>query len=73
MESTHSKEYKTMLVKLKKAREKSGLTQVEIARKLKKPQSYVSKVENGERRIDAIELKRLAQLYKTSLKELLSQ
>ena len=32
------------------------MTQVELARRLNKPQSYVSKVETFERRLDVIEL-----------------
>lgn len=38
------------------ARRESGLTQSQVAVALRKPQSYVSKVESGERRIDLIEL-----------------
>jgi len=37
------------------ARQQKGLTQAEIAARLRKPQSYVSKYESGERRIDIIE------------------
>lgn len=60
-------EYKIFREKLKKARREAGLTQVEVAKKLKKPQSYVAKCENGERRVDVLELKRFAKLYKKSL------
>ena len=41
----------------------AGLTQAQVAEKLGKPQSYVSKVESGERRIDPIELARIASTY----------
>lgn len=44
--------FRTMLVA---AREESGLTQVDVAARLGKPQSYVSKYERGERRLDFVE------------------
>ena len=72
MKTIHSKEYKAVLSRLKIARKKARLTQAEIAKKLSKPQSFISKIENGERRIDIIELKKIADLYKVNLKELLS-
>ena len=53
--------------RLKTARIESGLTQVEACKKLKKPQSYLSKIERGERKIEAVELGDLARVYKKSL------
>lgn len=61
------KEYKQIAEKLKKARLESGLTQEEVAEKIKKPQSYISKVEQGEQRIDIIELQHFASLYKKDI------
>jgi transcriptional regulator with XRE-family HTH domain len=61
------KQYKRLVVKLKDSRLELGMTQVEVAEKLKKPQSYISKVESGEQRIDVIELKSFANLYKKQL------
>jgi transcriptional regulator with XRE-family HTH domain len=52
-----SKEYGLFLAFLKKVRMDAGITQVQIAKKLKTGQSFVSKVENGERRLDLIELR----------------
>jgi transcriptional regulator with XRE-family HTH domain len=59
--------YKVLIHKLRKARCDSFLTQVEAAQKLKKPQSYISKIELGERRIDVAELSLLAKIYKKPL------
>jgi transcriptional regulator with XRE-family HTH domain len=45
-----------MLACLVQARQAAGLNQVELAEKLGRPQSFVSKIEKGERRIDVLEL-----------------
>ena len=42
-------------------RKELSLTQAELASKLSRPQSFVSKYENGERKIDAVELIELIQ------------
>jgi transcriptional regulator with XRE-family HTH domain len=55
MSSTWSSSQSLLRAKLREARESANLTQVQIAEKLGKPQSYVSKVESGERNIDFIE------------------
>lgn len=65
--SIYSKEYKNTIEKLKKARIEIGLKQEEVAKKLKKPQSYISKIERGERRIDVAELQELAKIYKKEI------
>jgi transcriptional regulator with XRE-family HTH domain len=43
------------------ARRKAGLTQHDVARRLKKPQSFVAKYEGGERRLDVIEFLGIAR------------
>ncbi len=58
-----SPEYQAMVEKLKQARKEAGLKQEEVAARLGKPQSYVSKVERAERRIDPPELARFAEVY----------
>jgi len=65
--SIYTAEYQKVLKKLKEARSELDFTQVEISQKLKKPQSYISKIERGERRIDVAELSILAKIYKKSL------
>ena len=65
--SIYSKEYKNTIEKLKKARIEIGLKQEEVAEKLRKPQSYISKIERGERRIDIAELQDLAKVYKKEI------
>ncbi|TGN03106.1 helix-turn-helix domain-containing protein [Leptospira dzoumogneensis] len=60
----YTEEYKIFQKLLKKAREEAGLTQVDVAEALKTPQSFISKVEAGDRRIDVIEFWNLAKLYK---------
>jgi len=57
--SIYLKDYRNMIEKLKKARLGAGLKQEDVASKLEKPQSYVSKIERGERRLDIVELKKL--------------
>ena len=45
---------------LERARTRAGLTQAELARALKKPQSFVSNYESGQRRVDVLELSVIA-------------
>ncbi|NUG52825.1 helix-turn-helix domain-containing protein [Acinetobacter lactucae] len=56
MRSIHDPRYQDLIKKLIELRESKKVTQVELARRLNKPQSYVSKIEILERRIDVIEL-----------------
>jgi len=65
--SIYSQDHKYLIEQLKKARKEAGLGQVEIAKKLKKSQSYISKIESGQRRIDVLQLKQFAKLYKKVL------
>lgn len=52
------------LRRLRKARKDVGLTQVEVARRLGRSQSFVTKAETGERRLDVVELRSFARLYR---------
>jgi transcriptional regulator with XRE-family HTH domain len=71
MTSIHSKEYKELIKRLVKARKEAGLTQKEVAKKLKQHQSYISKIETCQRRVDVLELKKLAKTYKIQISEIL--
>jgi transcriptional regulator with XRE-family HTH domain len=53
----HAAEYRALVGILRDLRRTAGLTQAQLADRLGKPQSYVSKVERGERLIDPIELR----------------
>jgi transcriptional regulator with XRE-family HTH domain len=67
MSATHTARYRQLLLRLREARQKAGLTQAEVAQRLRRPQSFVSKIEAGERRVDAIELQDLATIYRRSV------
>ena len=62
--SVYTKDYKEIIERLKTARIEAGLAQQEVADKLGKPQSYISKIESGERRLDVAEMKKFAAIYK---------
>jgi hypothetical protein len=53
--SVHSEPYSVFAALLASARKRTGMRQIELAQKLNKPQSFVSKFECGERRLDVIE------------------
>ena len=64
MKSVHTKEYSKFLQIMIAARKQTGLTQQQLAELLNKPQSYVSKYERGERRLDVIEFLIIAKVLK---------
>ena len=55
MKTIHSLRYKVLLDWLASKRLLAGVTQQQLSEKLGRPQSFVSKYENGERRLDLIE------------------
>lgn len=55
MNPLHSDTYQYLLTLLRDARASAKLTQTELSIQLGKPQSFVSKYERGERRLDVIE------------------
>ncbi len=55
--SIYKAEYRALLELLREIRGKAGLTQTELSALLKRPQSYVSDVERGVRRMDLLQLR----------------
>jgi len=60
-------DHKKIVARLKLARLEADLGQIEVAKKLGRTQSYVSKIESGQRRFDVLQLREFAKLYKKSL------
>ena len=54
--SLSSSKQKSFLALLRQVREEAALRQIDIADRLDQPQSFVSKYESGERRLDLLEL-----------------
>ena len=71
MGSLHSRRYREFLARLRQAREDAGLTQAEAAAKLRKPQSFVSRCETGERRVDVLEFEDFVRIYGKVARDLL--
>lgn len=72
MRSIHDPRYQDLIKKLIDLRESKNVTQVELARLLSKPQSYVSKVEILERRLDVIELIDWLNVLETDISDFLT-
>lgn len=66
-----TKEYAIFIERMKRARAESGLLQIEVAKAMKRPQSYISRVESGEYRLDILEVKKFAKLYGKSVDDLI--
>lgn len=62
-----------LLSLLRLTRTESGLTQTEVARRLNQPQSFVSKYESGERRLDILELQEVCQVLGITLAEFVAR
>lgn len=65
--SLYRAEYQALLETLRTLREESGLTQAQCATALGRPQSFISDVESGIRRLDLIQLRDLCHVLKTDL------
>ena len=63
----------TLRRELREARLRAGLRQIDLAAALGKPQSFVAKIERGERRIDLIEAIALCHAVKLDPKALIKK
>ncbi|MBI5613552.1 helix-turn-helix transcriptional regulator [Candidatus Gottesmanbacteria bacterium] len=59
----YTNEHKNLIEKLKSARLSAKLDQKTAAHRLNKSQSYISKMESGQRKVDLVQLKQIAQVY----------
>ncbi|MDE3068546.1 MAG: helix-turn-helix transcriptional regulator [Verrucomicrobiota bacterium] len=67
--SLSSSEGERLVVLLRTVRSEAGLTQAEVAAMLDMPQSFVSKYESGERRLDLIELRQICKALGMTLSD----
>jgi transcriptional regulator with XRE-family HTH domain len=73
MKPLRSREHRALCALLADARTEAGLTQRDLALRLKRPHSYVAKIEGGERRIDVLEFIELARALRADPVKLFSR
>lgn len=71
--STFTRDYQILTELLRSIREEAGLTQVDLAARLDETQSYVSKVERGERRLDLVQLQWFCRAMGVPLKSFIER
>ncbi|WP_428145753.1 helix-turn-helix domain-containing protein [Delftia acidovorans] len=71
--STHNSDYQLLLSTLRAARKRAGVSQVELAERLGNTQTFVSKCERGERRLDVVELVEFSEALGVPPLELLGE
>ena len=67
--TTYLAQRKRLLVLLRETRTKAGLTQAELASRLHRDQTFVSKYETGERRLDILELRDVCRAIGVDFKQ----
>ena len=65
--SVFTSDYAVLVDTLREVRQAAGMTQVELAKKLGQTQSFVSKLENGQARLDVIQLRTICHVLGTTL------
>lgn len=69
----HKQEYKAYQEKLAQIRVAKGITQTKLAESLEKPQSYISKYESGEKRLDIAEFLEICRCLKIDINTVLME
>ena len=72
LDDYYAQKYQELLGRLRAARLEAGLTQEEVAGRLGRSQTFVSRSETGERRVDVIELQAFAVIYHKPISYFLS-
>lgn len=73
MKSLRTRRHRAIIEMLRTARQEAGLTQQQLARKIKRPQSFVSMYETGDRRVELAEFLEIAAALGRSASELIRQ
>lgn len=68
--SIYSAEYQQVCDLLRQLRREAGLTQVQVVEALGVPQSFVSRYESGQRRLDIVELRHVMKVINATLTDL---
>ena len=71
--STHTSHHIALQALLRRLRNRAGLRQADVANELGEPQSFVSKYESGERRLDIVELREVCRALGVSLGEFIRE
>lgn len=72
MKTIYQENYRKLISELITIRKTANLTQAQIAQKLQKPQSYIAKIENLERKLDILEFVQLCQILGTRPSEVIA-
>jgi transcriptional regulator with XRE-family HTH domain len=69
----YTEQHKVLTTLLRDLRVEAGLTQIELATRVGRDQTFVSKYESGERRLDILELREICQALGISLEKFVRQ
>lgn len=71
--SIYTEQHKVLITLLRDLRVEAGLTQADLAKQIGKDQTFVSKYESGERRLDVLELREICQVLEIGLDKFVRQ